>query len=178
MMATEFLLLNTRIQLHSHVRLFSNSANKNGTGSRFYWKESSMFGTKQRIQEYLNLIRPWAMGKDNRGWVRLDFIGSDGFPYEDVKKARLDPCAVIFPIGYAPISVFDMLCLKPAQRKALLTLRQWILNFNTTLAVVNLARRDSPETYFGLIYLLHVGVIGSDNTGGLYQAFREMEGSL
>jgi len=128
-----------------------------------------MFGAKRRIRQYLDVIRPWAAGVDNRGWLWEDFHP------EKARKDRLEPTAVIFPIAYAPLQSFDALFLNKKQYEAYLALRQHILKFNSTLAVLNSVRRDLQDTYYGLICLLHAGVIGTKGSGGLHDAVARME---
>lgn len=131
-----------------------------------------MFGAKFRFKTYLNQIRPYAMGVDGRGWLHSDF-DSDA-----VRDMRLDPTHVIFNIPEPPLSWFDALLLTREQYVRYVNLRQAISNFNSSLAQVNAARRDSPTTYYGLIVLLHAFCIGCMGTGGLYDAFLGMEASL
>lgn len=119
------------------------------------------------LRAYLKLIRPWAMGKDDRGWINEDFDG-------ETCEMRLDPSQIIFPMimpGY--FTAFD---LNPETYEAALELTQLVSNFNSTLLVLNQARfhyRD-PE-YLDLIVLLHAGIIGTKGTNGLHDAYLKLE---
>jgi hypothetical protein len=128
-----------------------------------------MFGAKTRFRAYLNQIRPYAMGIDNRGWLPADFDSAA------VREARLDPTHVIFNLPEPPMSWFDSLFLTKTQYTAYINLRQTISNFNSSLAAVNNSRRDLQDTYYGLIVLLHAFTIGCLGSGGLFDAFRFAE---
>lgn len=131
-----------------------------------------MFGAKSRFKQYLAQIKPYAMGIDNRGWYPSDFANPQ------MRENRLDPTHVIFAIPEPPMTWFDALLLSPKQYGLYINLRQAVSNFNSARDVANSARRDLADTYYGLIALLHIATIGTSNTGGLYDAFNLMEGSL
>lgn len=138
-----------------------------------------MFGVKRQFRDYLEVIRAWAMGVDNRGWMQEDFQiqveDSDVFggvswrDREDVKQYRTDPSHVIFPIRPYEITVLDRLFLNQKQFAALVALNQSITSFNATLDAVN--RSTDIDTRWGRLILLHVGLIGRRGTGGLHDVF-------
>lgn len=130
-----------------------------------------MFGVKVRLQAYLNQVRPWAMGMWNRGWYASDFAN------KQVKKDRMNPCAVIFPLPALSVSAFDKLFLSPVQYAALMNFNHAANNFNAMLLALN-TFEGKPEDRYKMITALHVGAIGSNGTAGLFDAFIRLESSI
>jgi hypothetical protein len=146
-----------------------------------------MYGLKSRINkqvvQYLRVIRPWAMGTDQRGWVQADFYmpnpeNPEGqwVSKKDVYEYRTDPSHVIFPLVPFEISLLDRLFMKNEVYVALLNLNQTISNFNAMLAAFESAQ--TAEDRWVKAVMLHTGLIGTTNTGGLYDRFRLVEVAL
>lgn len=144
-----------------------------------------MFGLKRLVQKqaasYLQVIRPWAVGKDNRGWVREDFetpvstnLGDEGYPdwtpIQEVKEYRTDPSHVIFPLLPYDITVLDRLFMSPRLLDAMRHLNQTISNFNAMRDVFTNAQ--SVDARWSTVFMLHVGLIGTTGGAGLFERFR------
>ena len=159
-----------------------------------------MFGAKKRLRGYLDVVRPWAMGKDNRGWLRTDFErfvldndptgrvveasrqnvlaggsplvpAGEWVPIPEVAEYRLDPSHVIFPIVPYDITV-DRLFLPSAVVIRVLSWNQKVASFNATLERLNAA--TERDTRWNLLVMLHVGLIGRATDVGLYDEFRRV----
>jgi hypothetical protein len=133
---------------------------------------------RNHVADYLAVIRPWATGRDSRGWVNEDFFerkvivpGGDmeWTPIEDVKDYRTDPSHVIFPLIPYEITLLDRLFLDRRMLNALLNLNQGISNFNAMVAAF--AAAQTVETRWTAAVMLHTGVIGTTGTGGLYSRY-------
>jgi len=142
-----------------------------------------MFGAKERLRGYLQVIRPWAMGKDNRGWTRTDFethrtdasfLDEAGwFAIPEVYQARVEDAShIIFPIVPYDLG-FDRFFLSPRVVTSVLNLNQRIASFNATLARLNAATEKGVK--WNMTVMLHVGLIGGLGTGGLHESFRITE---
>lgn len=141
-----------------------------------------MFGAKKRLDGYLGVIRPWAVGMDERGWRRTDFemheaqnLDGDWVPIPEVMEYRLDPSHVIFPLVPYDLTI-DRLFLSGDVVASVLALNQKIASFNETLARFNAAQER--DTRWALIVMLHAGLIGGPGGAGLYQQFRVTEAAL
>ena len=145
-----------------------------------------MFGAKQRLQGYLEVIRPWAEGRDHRGWRREDFEtpvstgpGDEGYPewtpIPEVAEYRLDPSHVIFPLVPYDLTI-DRLFLPVPVVVQVMAWNQKIAAFNAALERLNAA--TERDVKWALIVLLHAGTIGQLGGAGLYQGFRMVEASL
>lgn len=143
-----------------------------------------MFGVKQNLRNYLDTIRGWAMGVNNRGWVHEDFETQQAMPappavattyvwtpIDSVHQYRTDPSHVIFPILPYRLGLLDRLFLGRKRIAAVLNLNQSISNFNAMLDAVNSAP-DSGIKWTRTV-MLHTGMIGTLNTGGLYDRFMD-----
>ena len=119
------------------------------------------------IQAYLDVIRPWCVGPEGEGWCTEDFTDA-------VMEAREEFTQTVFPLVPYPISDKDKQVLDGPILRALFSLNQWISSFNEVVRRVN-----ETDTYGKheprMIEMLHVGVIGRQGTGGLFDAFRAVE---
>jgi len=136
-----------------------------------------MFGIKRnvrtRLQQYLNQVRPWAVGKWDRGWYSADFLP------KEVKMERLNPAAVIFPVPTMPaLSGFDKFFLSDEQWRLVMNFQHSVSNFNAMLEALNRTPVKDKETRYKLITALHVGCIGTNGTGGLLDSFKMLQRSL
>lgn len=129
-----------------------------------------MFGVKTRMKQYLNQIKPWAIGKDNRGWLASDFDDLE------VKAARMDPTAVIFTLPLMPLSAFDRLFLSADQYAAALNFYHAASNFNQLVVASNNKRVN--EVRYSFIKMVHASGIGTRGTGGLFDAFNNLSIAL
>jgi len=123
-----------------------------------------MFGAKSRLKQYLTQIRPWAMGINNRGWRTSDFT-----PIYLEKRSRSDE--VIFPIPTLTLSSFDRLFLGPDAYASLLNFEHAASNFNEMTYIFNYGPTQNREN---IVRNLHVGSIGTFNTGGLFAAYTSL----
>lgn len=140
-----------------------------------------MFGTKKNVRNYLNVVRAWAMGKDNRGWLHEDFqipvvnadLSTTWLDIVEVRVVRTDPSHVIFPVQPYSITLLDRLFLGSKLLGAILAFNQAVSNFNAALDAVN--RADDNDTRWVRTLLLHVGTIGTSPGGGLHQMYNDVE---
>jgi hypothetical protein len=139
-----------------------------------------MFGLKDRVRtqavQYLQVIRPWAVGKDNRGWVHSDFyVPSQDpdvkgeVPLKDVYDYRTDPSHIIFPLIPYQIGLLDRLFMDVRLYDAMLHLNQTINNFNATVA--EFARAQTVEVRWNFCVMLHAGLIGTTDGAGLFERY-------
>lgn len=145
-----------------------------------------MLRTKTNLRNYLEVIRPWAMGVDNRGWRREDFQTQALAPMidgelavidrEDVKEYRTDLAHVIFPLRYYEVTVLDRLFLSQNLLGGIMWLNQKIAAFNAVLDAVNAT--EDKELRWQRMILLHVGTIGSVLGPGIHEAFRQLDSLL
>jgi hypothetical protein len=108
------------------------------------------------------------MGIDERGWKDEDFT-------PEVLMTRSEFTQTIFPILLYPVTSRDTEQLDYTRFTALYSLNQMITSFNELVRRVN-DQHTYPTVGGRLVVLLHVGLIGSEGTGGLYDAFRQLEG--
>ena len=143
-----------------------------------------MFGAKKRLAGYLDVIRPWVVGKDKRGWKHDDFEkfevsgtgdGPRWVPIPEVEEYRTDPSHVIFPLVPYDLTI-DRLFLSTDVVASVFALNQKIASFNATLERFNAAQER--EVRWNLIVMLHAGLIGGLGGAGLYEQFRVTEATL
>jgi predicted TPR repeat methyltransferase len=127
-----------------------------------------MFGAKRRIGQYLLQVKPWAVGKNSRGWYSSDFAD------KKVKAERLNPAAVIFPLPTLTVSSLDRFLLPSEVWQAVMNFQHAASNFNALLSAVNCADDKQKDVKYKLITALHVGAIGSRYSGGLFDAFTNL----
>jgi hypothetical protein len=152
-----------------------------------------MFNLKQKTRDnvatYLQTIRPWAMGVENRGWLRSDFytqgpnleedptgLTSKEMVREDVMDYRTDPTHVIFPLLPYEITVLDRLFLNKKLLGAIMGLNQALSNFNSMVDAFN--RAPEREVKWHAVVMLHTGLIGTADTNGLYDHFMNVLANL
>lgn len=144
-----------------------------------------MFRTKSNLRTYIDVVRPWAVGVNNRGWVRDDFqqpTGAIAGPVpawvdrEDVKEARTDLSHVVFPIVPYNVTVLDRLFLPTKVLNAVQYWNQKVAAFNAVLDAVN-ATEDKDIRWHRMI-LLHVGTIGTVMGPGIHEGFLQLAGAL
>lgn len=144
-----------------------------------------MFRTKTNVKNYLDVVRPWAMGKDNRGWEREDFQHPTGaiggampawIDREDVREARTNLGHVVFPLVPFNVSVLDRLFLPKDILLGILYWNQKVAAFNAVLDAVNAT--EDKELRWERMILLHVGAIGTTMGPGIYAAFRQLEAEV
>lgn len=131
-----------------------------------------MFGVKTRLRNYLTQIRPWAMGKNDRGWESTDFDSAE------VKEARLAADHIIMPLMMPNVSAFDRLFLTKEQHKQLLNFEHAASNFNAILARLNEDKYADSDLRYKYIRMLHVGAIGNAWSPGLFTAYVDLLASL
>lgn len=116
---------------------------------------------------YLQTIEPWCTGLDGRGWKEEDFTS-------EVLATRTEFSQTIFPIALYPVGDSEKQFLNPEELSALFDLNQMLTSFNELVRRVN-----NEHTYPGighrLVVLLHVGLIGSAGTGGLFDAYQKLK---
>ncbi len=146
-----------------------------------------MFGLRKAVrlhaESYLQVIRPWAMGKDNRGWVYEDFFQhetqnpeADWVPIPEVRDYRTDAAHVIFPLLPYNISLLDRLFMSPRLLDAMNHLNQGISNFNAMRDVFTNAQ--ALDARWNAALMLHTGLIGTTGTGGLHDRWNRAWRSL
>lgn len=116
------------------------------------------------IKAYLSVIRPWCVGKDNRGWLPSDFS-------PEVIAMRTEFIQTIYPL--TPFDHQLVLYLPTKVIQAIFELNQLITNFNTLVDRVN-REHTYPEVGGKLVKMLHLFCIGSAGTGGLYDKYFEL----
>src|SRR6185369_9283244 len=143
-----------------------------------------MFRTKANLQAWLNTIRPWAAGVDDRGWMRSDFqtiatVDDQGPLFTDieaVKDHRTDLAHVIFPVVLYNVTVLDRLFLPQEVLNEVIIMNQKLAAFNAVLDAVNAT--EDRETRWQRMILLHVGTIGTVLGPGIHEQFRRLEATL
>jgi len=104
--------------------------------------------------------------------------GDDGewTPRKDVYEYRTDPSQTIFPLITYQFTTLDRLFMDSKTYEAMLHLNQGISNFNAILAAF--ASAPTIEQRWTMVVMLHTGLIGTANTGGLYERWMQAMLSL